>query len=238
MSDGTSAGGPPPGWLYDSNTQQTRWWDGTRWTEHVRPAEPAYQQARVAPQQGPNQAQYSQPQTYGSFSYSAAPLTSKNGPAKASLILILLLVLGVSAILWLLTGADPAMQLVFGVLNILMVIAAFILAIIGLVIAVRRPTKKRESVFALVVSSLMLVGIVGFMIFTANQLDVPGLESQIEAWATAQTGEGVNVNCPPNPPSAVGDVFSCTATSATGSSYVVNVTMLEDSMVTWEMVQP
>jgi hypothetical protein len=157
----------------------------------------------VAPQQSSNQAQYSQPQTYGSFSYAAAPLTSKNGPAKASLILILLLVLGVSAILWLLTGADPAMQLVFGVLNILMVIAAFILAIIGLVIAVRRPTKKRESVFALVVSSIMLVGIVGFMIFTANQLDVPGLESQIEVWATTQTGEGVNVTCPPNPPSAV-----------------------------------
>jgi len=238
MSDGTSAGGPPPGWLYDSNTQQTRWWDGTRWTEHVRPAEPAFQQARVAPQPNLSQAQYSQPQTHGSFSYAAAPLTSKNGPAKASLILILLLVLGVSAIVWFLTGADPAMQLVFGVLNILMVIAAFILAIIGLVLAVRRPSKRRESVFALVVSSLMLVGIVGFMIFTANQLDVPGLESQIEAWATAQTGEGVKVTCPPNPPSAVGDVFSCTATSATGSSYVVNVTMLENSMVTWDMVQP
>lgn len=84
----------------------------------------------------------------------------------------------------------------------------------------------------------MLVGIVGFMIFTANQLDVPGLESQIEAWASAQTGEGMNVACPPNPPSAVGDVFACTATGASGSSYVVNVTMLEDSMVTWEMVQP
>ncbi|MEV8367980.1 DUF2510 domain-containing protein [Microbacterium sp. NPDC064584] len=238
MSDGTSAGGPPPGWLYDSNTQQTRWWDGTRWTEHVQRTEPAYQHARVAPQQSTNQAAYSQPQTYGSFSYAAAPLTSKNGPAKASLILILLLVLGVGAILWLLTGADPAMQLVFGVLNILMVIAAFILAIIGLVIAVRRPTRKRESVFALVVSSLMLVAIVGFMIFTANQLDVPGLESQIEAWATAQTGEAVNVACPPNPPSGVGDVFSCTATGATGSSYVVNVTMLEESMVTWEIVPP
>lgn len=138
MGDGTNAGGPPPGWLYDSNTQQTRWWDGTRWTEHVRPAEPAYQQARVAPRQVPSRSQYSQPQSHGSFSYAAAPMTSKNGPAKASLILILLLVLGVSAILWLLTGADPAMQLVFGVLNILMVIAAFILAIIGLVIAVRR----------------------------------------------------------------------------------------------------
>jgi len=238
MTDGTSAGGPPPGWLHDSNTQQTRWWDGTRWTEHVRPAEPVRQPARTASGSSATGPHYGQPQPYGSFSYASAPLTSKNGPAKASLILILLLVLGVSAILWFLTGADPVMRLVFGSLNILMVVAAFILAIIGLVIAIRRPTKKRESVFALVVSSIFLVLIGGTMIVNANQLDVPALESQIGTWATAQTGEAVVVTCPPNPSSSVGDVFSCTATGASGSSFVINVTMLDDSNVTWEMVQP
>ena len=234
MSEGSSAGGPPPGWLYDSSTQRTRWWDGARWTEHVRPAEPE----RVTTQSNPSLPQFSTPQPYDSFSFAPVPLTSKNGPAKASLILILLLVLGISAILWFLTGANPALQLVFGVLNFMMVIAAFILAIIGLVIAFRRPTKKRESIFALVVSSLMLMFIVGFTIVTANQLDVPTLEAEIESWATAQTGEAVDVTCPRNPPSAVGEVFSCSATGSTGSSYVVQVTMLEDSMVTWELLQP
>lgn len=226
-------GGPPPGWLYDSTTQQTRWWDGTRWTEHVRPAEPG----SLAPRSNPSGPQFWTSQPYGS-SYSAAPLSSKNGPAKASLILILLLVLGVGAVFWLLTGANPALQVVFGALNIVMVVTAFILAIIGLVIAVRRPTKKRESIFALVVSSLMLIFIVVFTVVTANQLDVPTLEGEIESWATAQTGDVLDVTCPRNPPSAVGDVFTCSGTGSTGSNYVIKVTMLEDSMVTWEILQP
>lgn len=237
MTDGTTPDGPPPGWLFDSSTRQIRWWDGTRWTEHVQPTQPTPQFGH-APQPGATRQQYAQPPSYGSFSYTSEPLTSKNGPAKASLILILLLVLGVSAVAWLLAGADPAMRLVFGALNIVMVVAAFILAIIGLVIAIRRPTKKRESVFALVVSSLFLVFIVGVSIVTANQLDGPALEAQIEVWATAETGEAVDVTCPPNPPSSAGEAFSCTATSAAGSTYVVTVTMHENSMASWEMVQP
>ncbi|MBW9108896.1 DUF2510 domain-containing protein [Microbacterium ureisolvens] len=33
---------PPPGWLHDPSTAQTRWWDGSRWTDHVLPPRPGY----------------------------------------------------------------------------------------------------------------------------------------------------------------------------------------------------
>lgn len=29
---------PPPGWLFDPYTSQTRWWNGLAWTEHVLPS--------------------------------------------------------------------------------------------------------------------------------------------------------------------------------------------------------
>lgn len=196
MTEETTAARPPAGWLLDSTTGQTRWWDGARWTEHVKPHElevpptraslraaaqaetvgapaPRAEHATVAasPQAEPPLAwtapggQFSYSPTIGYAApttasvpaqYVARPLTSKNGPAKASLILILLLVLGASGIVWLVSGRDPALMMMLGLLNIAMVLAAFVLAIVGLSIAVRRPTKKRESVFALVVSSLML----------------------------------------------------------------------------------
>jgi hypothetical protein len=73
----------------------------------------------------------------------SVPVTSHNGPAKSSLVLILISVVG-------------------GVLTLLVVallFAAVGLAVVGLVIAVRRPTRKRESVFALLASVLLTAGV-------------------------------------------------------------------------------
>jgi hypothetical protein len=84
---------------------------------------------------------------------------SKNGPAKASLILILISLLGGVAVFWWLAGAIPALVGLVNLINVAILVAALILAIAGLFLAVTRPTKKRESVFALVMSSVLLIGV-------------------------------------------------------------------------------
>jgi hypothetical protein len=88
------------------------------------------------------------------------PAESKNGPAKASLILILISLLGGVAVFWWLSGANPALIGLVNLINVSILLAAFILAIISLVIAVQRPTRKREPVFALVMSSLLIIGMI------------------------------------------------------------------------------
>lgn len=149
----TAAPLPPPGWLHDPATAQTRWWDGARWTDHVLPAQPTAGHGAV----------------FGTDPRQRAVLTSRNGPAKASLILILTLLLGEFALVGLGMAAGSAgvsLWQVFGVLgavsviSLLMWITAFALAIVGTVIAVRRPTRKREAVFALVFTSVVLALIV------------------------------------------------------------------------------
>jgi hypothetical protein len=59
--------------------------------------------------------------------------------------------LGMSgAPIWQFVGALGALTTV----GLLMTVAAFVLAIVGTVVAVRRPTRKREAVFALVYTSI------------------------------------------------------------------------------------
>lgn len=295
MTDDTTAARPPAGWLLDSTTGQIRWWDGARWTEHVKPAEVGEQQVPVTRAMLRTAAQAAAPlaaedpassyravdptttgaaipptieagiagplstttgsmgsgrsqpdaftvppnyRTAQSYPHASRPLTSKNGPAKASLILILLLVLGVSAIVWFMSGQDPALAMILGLVNIMMVLAAFALAIIGLVIAVRRPTKKRESIFALVVSSLMLIFLVSRLALSLSvtALDGTVLESQIAAWAGQQTGEAFQVSCPAEPSASAGTEFTCTAAGDAGTVWAVQVTVNADDTVGWEVV--
>ena len=205
----------------------------TPFPQRAAPVSPAYiQPAGYAPSAAYN-ASSATPRTFA-----WQPLTSKNGPAKASLVLILLLVLGVGAVVWFLTGQDPALAMLLGLVNIAMVLAAFVLAIVGLVMAVRRPTKKRESIFALVVSSLMLIFLVVRLVlaFSASVLDASVLESQIAAWAGEQTGETFTVDCPAEPSAAAGTAFTCAATGDAGTVWTVQVTVNADNTVGWEVL--
>lgn len=104
------------------------------------------------------------PATYPPRAYVAAsganfiPVTSRNGPASASLALSFLGVVAGILVSALVTSTNPSLA---GLLNLL-IIAAFLsalgLAVVGLVLAARRPTRKGKSVFALVVSALLLIG--------------------------------------------------------------------------------
>ncbi|WZO52322.1 alkaline shock response membrane anchor protein AmaP [Microbacterium sp. LWH7-1.2] len=120
------------------------------WTHHVLPP-------TTAPTYGA---------TFGTDPKQNAPATAKNGPARAALILILVQLLGSFGIaaLAFAVGSQILQYLwLFGILSLLwflMAVAAFVLAIVGMVIAVRRPTRKREAVFALVLTSIAMVWIV------------------------------------------------------------------------------
>ncbi|MET0888423.1 MAG: hypothetical protein ABWX92_18460 [Mycetocola sp.] len=88
------------------------------------------------------------------------PVTSQNGPAKASMVLILISLLGGAATYWFVSRTNSALAGLLNLLIVAVLLAALGLAVVGLVLAVRRPTKKRESVCALVVSLLLIGGMV------------------------------------------------------------------------------
>lgn len=254
--DDMTAPGPPAGWLLDTTTGQTRWWDGSRWTEHVKPEGPttraslraaaAAQASAPEPEPVPMTFQPSvEPPRpgpiYNPYAYAAAvPLTSKNGYAKAALVLVLLLVLGVGIIPVLISGGDPTVVLFVSLANIVMVLAALVLSIVGLVVAVRRPTKKKESIFGLVASIVLIlfaVARVAFAFLAAPVIDVPALETQISDWASTGTDEEFDTICPSTPPTETGDTFTCAATGAAGTVLTVEVTNDPDDMLSWRAVE-
>ena len=76
------------------------------------------------------------------------------------MVLILISLLGGIASYWWLGRTNPPLAGLVNLVVMALLLSAFVLAIVGLVIAVSRPTKKRESVFALVVSSLLIIGVI------------------------------------------------------------------------------
>jgi len=83
--------------------------------------------------------------------------TARNVPARIALVLIPLAALGgASVVLWWAREA-PTVGGVVALVSLTLAVAAFFLAIGGLVVAVQRPTKKTASVVALVLALLLVV---------------------------------------------------------------------------------
>lgn len=91
---------------------------------------------------------------------SFVPVTSENGPAKSSVVLILISLLGGVAAYFFVGRSNPALAGLLNLLIVALLFAAFGLAVVGLVIAVRRPTKKGAAVFALAASALLIGGVI------------------------------------------------------------------------------
>ncbi len=217
MSEDIRVGMPAPGWRYDAETDQTRWWDGVRWTDDAKPLDPV---VRTGPQPAV-------PVT------TSPPSSSKNGPATAALVLLLISVLGIAGIVWFATGMNPVTASLLGLAQIGVLVVAFLLSLAGLVVAIRRPTRKREAVFGLVLSTLLLGFLVVRIATATGVVDASALEGEIAAWALGQTGEVSQVTCPDTPPQATGAVFTCTVVGASGAEWDVAVTV-QDGSITWE----
>jgi cytochrome bd-type quinol oxidase subunit 2 len=85
-------------------------------------------------------------------------VSSSNGPARSSIVLILLSLLGGLATHVWLRASRPVLAGAVNLAVMAILFAALVLAIVGLVTAVNRPTKEHEAVIALVVSTLALAG--------------------------------------------------------------------------------
>lgn len=116
------------------------------------------------------------------------PMSSKNGPAKVSAFLILLGLLAGAAASVVLPRVNPALVPVAEGITSALIVTAFILAIAGVVIAVSRPTSKGTAVFALVVSSLLvlaLFALIGLRLADAAHVGADPVDSVIEGLSLA-----------------------------------------------------
>lgn len=149
MSEDTRVGTQPAGWRYDSRTGSTRWWDGASWTDHSKPLDPV---VWTPPAKGMSAAEI------------RATTTTRNGPADAGL--VLLLIAGVALVVgfWLSPGIAPATAAVLTFAEIALAGTAFVLSLVGLVVAFARPTRKREPVLGLVFSAVLL----GFLAYAVT----------------------------------------------------------------------
>jgi hypothetical protein len=84
------------------------------------------------------------------------PLPQPNGPAAASLVLALLSVLSAAAVFFWLRTLDPVLADVISLLTLAVLGVAFLLALVGVVLAWRRPTRKAAPILALAVSVLLI----------------------------------------------------------------------------------
>jgi hypothetical protein len=159
MAQGIIVEGSPAGWRYDSSTKQTRWWDGRDWTDFTPPPAPV--------------------SAYGGGSSSSSVQTlhetrpSRNGAAAGALVLIGVAALGLAATLWLV--ADPVMALAIGGAVALTLVLAFVLGVVGLAAAIRRSTTKGASLFALIASAVLLMGLIAAAASSLNQLALASL---------------------------------------------------------------
>lgn len=150
---------------------------------------------------------------------SLMPLSTRNGPARASLVVSLIGVLVGATVFWWVTDANPTLARILIYVTIGLFGFAFILAIAGLVASVTRPTTKSTSIVALLLSSALTIGVVvlyGLRLIGTAFFATAEVESEVEAWYQSHAGITVTATCPADAPNVDGSVFVCAARTATG----------------------
>lgn len=218
MSDDSRLGTRPAGWRYDSKTGDTRWWDGSAWTDLARPLDPV---VRTVP-------------AYGStMTATPAITTSRNGAANTGLVLLVIAGLAIVAGAWLSPGMAPASATVLTFAQIALAAGAFVLSLVGLVVAVARGSRKSGAVVGLVLSGIVVGFLVVRLAAVGGSPDAGALEDDIAAWAQAETGQMTRVECPSDAPKSAGAIFACQATDEAGAVRLITVTVGEEAL-TWE----
>jgi hypothetical protein len=228
MSDDSRLGTPPAGWRYDSKTGSTRWWDGSAWTDLARPLDPVVRTASMA------QTAQMAPRAMTAVTARPATTTSRNGLANTGLVLLVIAGLAIVAGAWLGPGMAPASAVVLTYAQIGLAAGAFVLSLVGLMVAIARRTGKSGAVIGLLLSAAL----VGFLLFrlaaTGGSSEAAALEDEMAAWAQSETGQTTHVDCPADAPEAPGAIFACQATDETGAMRLITVTVGEDAL-TWEL---
>lgn len=93
---------------------------------------------------------------------SYVPVAAANGPATTSLVVAGLALIG-GLIANLLLRSDPVLAGLVNLAIVALLIAAFLLAAVGMTLAVQRPTRKLIPMIALVVAVLALAGVVALV---------------------------------------------------------------------------
>lgn len=163
-----------------------------------------------------------------------ATTTSRNGAANTGLVLLVIAGLAIVAGAWLGPGMAPASATVLMFAQIGLAAGAFVLSLVGLVVAVARRTGRSGALIGLLLSAAL----VGFLVFrlaaAGGSSDAAALEDEMAAWAQGETGQVTQVDCPADAPGATGAIFACQATDETGAMRLITVTVGEDAL-TWEL---
>lgn len=230
MNETVSPSGPPSGWYQDlEDANRERWWDGTQWGVQVRDKHVA-----VAPPSLPVPPPAPAPLAPASYRSQAVDTSEKNGPATTSMILVII-VFALNAVApFLFSGpVGTLVNLVSGVLGFV----AIILGVIGLVIAVRRPTRKRNAIVGLVVGVLVMVWSFGqfasAMTSSMTATTVADVEQTLSALVGESLGQNVKLLCSGEQIATEGETYRCLDVGVT-----VEATMLNDQgALIWELVE-
>ncbi|MFE7844092.1 DUF2510 domain-containing protein [Microbacterium sp. NPDC057407] len=157
MSDDSRLGAPPAGWRYDSRTGSTRWWDGTRWTDHSRPLDPV---VRTLPKRA-EQVSSTLAMDRRVLSAAASSSAPRNAAADSGLVFLVIAGLAVAVGAWLGPGMAAATATVLGFAQLALAVTAFALSLTGLAIAAVRSTSKSRATVGLLLSAVL----VAFLVF-------------------------------------------------------------------------
>lgn len=185
-----------------------------------------------------SQARSSANRAYVAVAY--RPVSSKNGPAKASVFVALAGLIVGCLVPWWYAAGSPVIAQALLIDTVALLAIALILAIIGVILALRRPTTKARPVISLILSLVLAGGAVALYAFNAltpPPFDAADVESTVEAWYLSDSGASVTVICPHEVPTVDGAVFLCSAQLESGMIDAVQV-HVQGGSFTWRTVTP
>lgn len=233
---------PPAGWYPNpADGSQSRWWDGSAWTEHTKIPDPVLASIAGIPITAPsdfpssvNPGGSAQQTAFYPTPHPGAAARARNGLATAALIF------GIVAVLVALFTQGP---------GALLGVAAIVLGAVGASRGARVGTGKPRAIWGITLGATavgigMLVnfvtaatGVLGDASPVTGIYDKAEFEATILADLEDQTDmDYASVECPVNPTVAEDAEFQCVAKDPAGQNLMIDVRIQDDSgSFTWQV---